>query len=480
MTTKIVRFAPEVLGFDLYPKQAEILDEIYRDGIRTAVLRLGRRAGKGRLAALVAAYEATVNADAHLRAVPPGERVAVAVLASSREQARIVHGYIRSFLRTPELDPLVEADTQDRIDLATGITILTLPAHAAAVRGLGVAVVIADEAAWWLGRDGGPFDPKEVMDAIVPATATFPERRVLVLSTPRLAVGWFHDLCRRAEAGELPDTRAWHYPTWEVNPTISQAFLDAERAKDPVAFAREYGAEFEASISTVFDAESLRAAVSDRGDLPAIPTTSYTIALDPAFTGDRFALLLGHREPSGRVVVDRVRAWKGSKADPVRLDAVVEEVSVIAMAYNGANVLIDQHAAEPIRQALAKRGLRVEERPWSNEAKVDAVAAVRRVLYAGQLDLPRHRELLAELAALEQRPTPSGRPRIAAPGAGHDDYAMALLALIAELAKDAPAPAGASIEPVPSVRRLVNPERRAAWPVRRLIGRPLGLPTRVR
>jgi hypothetical protein len=62
----IVRFAADILDFKLHPKQADILDAIYRDGIRTAVLRLGRRSGKGRMMAVIAAYEATVNASAHL------------------------------------------------------------------------------------------------------------------------------------------------------------------------------------------------------------------------------------------------------------------------------------------------------------------------------------------------------------------------------------------------------------------------------
>jgi hypothetical protein len=36
---------------------------------------------------------------------------------------------------------------------------------------------------------------------------------------------------------------------------------------------------------------------------------------------------------------------------------------------------------------------------------------------------------MAELAQLEQHPLPSGRPRIEAPRSGHDDYAIALMAL---------------------------------------------------
>jgi hypothetical protein len=37
------------------------------------------------------------------------------------------------------------------------------------------------------------------------------------------------------------------------------------------------------------------------------------------------------------------------------------------------------------------------------------------------------------LVSLEQRPLPSGKPRIAAPSGQHEDYASALLALVNEL-----------------------------------------------
>jgi hypothetical protein len=40
---------------------------------------------------------------------------------------------------------------------------------------------------------------------------------------------------------------------------------------------------------------------------------------------------------------------------------------------------------------------------------------------------------VAELVSLEQRPLPSGKPRIAAPPGQHDDYATCLMALVHEL-----------------------------------------------
>ena len=444
----IVRFAADILDFKLHPKQADILDAIYRDGIRTAVLRLGRRSGKGRMMAVIAAYEATVNASAHLAAVPHGEQVAIVVIATSQRQARVCHRYIASFLRRPALAGLIARETDDAIELTSGIVVTTLPCSAASGRGLGIACLILDEAAWFQGIDGSPLDVGEIYRGLVPATAQFSERRVVIASTPRWQGDWFATLCARAATGDDDETRVWHFTTSEMNPAISAKFLEAEKARDPVTYRREYEATFESGISAALDADLVRAAVRNRGDLPPMPDTDFVLCADPAFTGDRFALIVGHRDRDERIVVDLVTAWSGSKSAPVQIDRTLDEIAAIAQVYNSARVLIDQFCAQPIIQGLRARGLNVTEQPWSNASKVDALAACRRALYGSQLDLPNHRELIAELVSLEQHPTASGRPRIAAPGRSHDDFASALMALVAELATDTPPAAGAYLAPL--------------------------------
>jgi hypothetical protein len=430
----IVRFALEVLGFVLFPGQAAILAEIYDDAIRTGVLRLGRRSGKGRLAAVVATFEATVNAEAHLAAVPPGERVAVVIVATNQKQAGIVHGYVRGFLHRPELAPLIARETANEIELTNGIVILTVPCHAASVRGLAIAVLVLDEAAWFTGVDGSPLDVAEVWDALVPATAQFPEARILVLSTPRSDGGWFADLCERAASGVDPGLRAWHATTAEMNPRISVSLLERQRLQDPDAFRREYEAEFDAGVGAVFDANLVRAAVRGGPEiLPPRPETVYVVALDPAFTGDAFAAIVGHAEDE-RVVIDAVRGWHGTRGAPVRIDPTLDQIAELARAYGGAPVVTDQYAAEPIRQGLAARGVSVRAKAWTSETKIDAVAALRGRLAVGTLELPPNSILVNELIGFEQRLLPSARPRFAAAHGGHDDFATALLALVAELA----------------------------------------------
>jgi hypothetical protein len=99
-------------------------------------------------------------------------------------------------------------------------------------------------------------------------------------------------------------------------------------------------------------------------------------------------------------------------------------------------VVIDQFASEPIRQALARRGVRVVARPWTNDTKADAVSEARRLLQTRLLGLLDHPDSIRELILLEQHPLPSGRPRIAAPSGSSDDYTMALLALVLEASRN--------------------------------------------
>jgi hypothetical protein len=220
-----------------------------------------------------------------------------------------------------------------------------------------------------------------------------------------------------------------------MNPSISASHLEAERARDPDAFRREYEAEFGAGADAAFDAAQVRAAVRpDSEILPWRQEYPYVVALDPAFRSDAFALIVGHREGE-RTIVDLVRGWQGTPSKPVMLEPTLDEVARLARAYGGAPAVTDQAESESIRQGLARRGVIARKREWTNQGKIKAVAALRGCLYAGNLELPPHQALVNELISFTQRALPSARTRYAAGRGGHDDYVTALLALVVELAR---------------------------------------------
>ena len=212
-------------------------------------------------------------------------------------------------------------------------------------------------------------------------------------------------------------------------------YLESERARDPAAFGREYEAEFGAGVDAAFDAAQVRAAVRrDPEILPWRQEHAYVVALDPAFRSDAFVVIVGHREGE-RIVVDLVRGWQGTPSKPVMLEPTLDEVARLARAYGGAPAVTDQAESESIRQGLERRGVIARKREWTNQGKIDAVAALRGCLYTGNLELPPHQALVNELISFAQRALPSARTRYAGGRGGHDDYVTALLALVVELAR---------------------------------------------
>jgi hypothetical protein len=445
-------FFRDVLRFPLWPGQETLIREWEAGRPRLGIWRLGRRSGKSRMAAGLAVWSATANSQRHLDSAPRGEQLSIVCVSRSQRLARVTHRMIRGFLQSPALAHLVVAESADSITLSNGLELVTVPCHAAATRGMAVPVALLDEAPYWQGADGSMLDAAEVFEGIEPSTAQFEQGFILAMGTPRLASGWFFDQSERARSGRFPGIREWHRETSSMNPQISRAWLASKEAEDPLAFSREYRAVFEASISSALDAALVRAAVRDGPEsLPPLPGRNYLIALDPAFSsgGETFACVVGHREPEpdNRVIVDLVKGWKGAKGDPVRVDAVLDEIAALSLAFHGAPVTTDQFAAVPLTQSMAMRGLTAQSSAWTSESKVAALAAVRRCLYAGRLEIPNNSRLISEMVNLESRAGPSGRPKIAAPGGQHDDFCSALMALVAELATDTPPPAGVTIEP---------------------------------
>jgi len=165
----IVAFSRDVLNFPLFPRQAEIVSEIYSAGSGRPCCDAAGEAEKVASQHSWAPTEATAGADVHLRAVPPGERVAVLIVATSQRQSRVIHKYVSGFLHSPALEGLIESETADEIRLRSGVVVMTMPAHAASVRGIGAAVVILDEAAWFFGLDGSTLDVAELWRAWSPA-----------------------------------------------------------------------------------------------------------------------------------------------------------------------------------------------------------------------------------------------------------------------------------------------------------------------
>ncbi len=431
----LVEFARHSLGLELYPGQVTLLDEWAASFRRKAVLALGRRSGKGLMAAVAAIHNAVV--PDYLAFLRPGETRFILVVATRQEQAAEFIRVVRELLDAapdPALLALVDeqASTATEVAFKTGVVIRAMPCSSRAVRGLAASLVILDEFGHFLTETDGYQAGRAVWRALTPSVAQFgPLGYVMVLSTPLWPSGPFFDLVRAGETGMDPELFVARRPTWEMNPTITRESLEAEFLADPEGAAREYAAEFGEGAGALLDAIRVyEAAVAGRRSLPPVEGLKYVAAADPAFAagGDRFALAIAHRVGKGAeatYVLDRLEAWRG-KHSPLNSDHVLDEIASLAKEYRVSRVVSDQYAVVPLADGLRRRGVHLKPQPLTSELKSDIFGDLKRSLNLGRLELLDDKQLLAELVNLEVRPTPSGKPRIAAARGGHDDLAMAV------------------------------------------------------
>src|SRR4051812_47260494 len=109
----------ELFGFDLWPRQRELLAAAEK-GPRLQIWALGRRSGKTTLAGLVCLHSCLFRPDLDTM-VRPGERRYAVVVATNRDQARLLVRQARAIVeRSPVLGELVEQATEDEIAFTNG------------------------------------------------------------------------------------------------------------------------------------------------------------------------------------------------------------------------------------------------------------------------------------------------------------------------------------------------------------------------
>ena len=149
----------------------------------------GRRGGKSIIAAFLAVYHACFKDYSSV--LSRGERGVVMILASDRQQARVVFGYVKAFMHEiPTLAKLIERETAEAIHL-TSISIEVHTSSFRAVRGYTIVCAILDEVAFWRSDESANPD-QEIVAALKPAMATVPGALLLGISSPyaRMGVLW--------------------------------------------------------------------------------------------------------------------------------------------------------------------------------------------------------------------------------------------------------------------------------------------------
>lgn len=415
----------------------------------------GRRSGKTRkLLSRIAIYEAVLGN--HERHLTRGERgVSLIVAQSFRAGKNLAFKAIEADLTgSPLLRSMVAEIRADEIDLTNGITIAVYPPSFRAFRGLTLVSLMADEIAFWNVEGVNP--DREILAAGRPAMATIPGAKLIMASTPYAKRGALYEAVKAGWGQADSEVLVWKAPTALMNPTISAAYLERERKRDPDTFRREFEAEPADSISTLFESDSIEACVvPGRRELPPHPGFTYVAALDAAFRGDTFTLGICHKEQD-RVIFDLLLGWEGSKRQPVNLEAVSAEIGRLCAEYRITEVVGDQYCAQPVKEALARHGLRFQERAFTARFKAEIYQSLKHQINQGCIELLDYPKSLRELSNIELRLTSGGNAQIGAPEIGgyHDDYAT-VIALAASALCQGRAPGDTGI----SLGEQTHPER---------------------
>ena len=429
----------KLFGFPLWPRQRELLQAVEDGPERMFVWALGRRSGKTTLAALVGLWDCLLRPGMQAM-VRPGERRHVVCVATSLRQARLfVHAAVTIVEASPLLKDMVESVTEDTILFHNATALSAFPCSARAVRGWPISTLLLDEAAHFISETDGPAVADNVFSALMPATAQFgSQARIIVASTPYGSSGFFAELHAQASSGELVDARSATATTAEMNPTITQKFLDLEQARDPESYRSEYLALFVGGGANYLDPQRIEDAIADRDELLPGQATRWVAGLDPAFSRDPFGLAIVGQHPHDwrNLVLGFARSWipdrsstDGRDFEHRRLqeDRILAEVAAECLRYKVAKVVTDQYASEQVVGRLRQSGLHVEVIQMSASSKTAVYGELRSRINLGTLELYRHETMVAELKRLRTKYTGGSanviNPRV---GSSHGDIAQAL------------------------------------------------------
>ena len=396
-------------------------------------LILGRRWAKTSLSSFILGYEAICGGHwEHLgrskHQVPIFLQVAQD-LATARANLRqhILSVLESSPIGRKEIGDVKTNVTAEEIRLAKGRIIVAAPSIKA--RGQSVAVAALDECGFWPSDAEAAAQDVEIERAIIPAMAQFPFRKRLKTSTPLTKQGilWMaRDLGTYGHRVGSPESRrkvmVLQGPTATAeNPTVTRAFLQTERDKDPEAFNREFLAQFADSITGFLSRTLLDAAVP-RGlrQRPAKPDTLYVATMDPAFRRDTFALSIGHIE-DGKFILDLLEGWRGTRDVPISPAVVMTYIAGRLKEYGIRSIVSDQYHMESLQELAEQQDFALEPFPLTNQVKKQMWGEFALMLAQGKLALLDHPDFIDECAKLEKTLTASGATQISGT---RDDYAM--------------------------------------------------------
>jgi hypothetical protein len=379
----------------------------------------GRRGGKSQYAAARGAYEAVYrDYSPYLK---PGERGVVMLVAGTRDQAKVLFGFLEAMFDQTALASLVVNRTRDSLELSNGITIKVQTCSFRGIRGRTCVCVVFDEAALWVNDQDSRNADRDVLAAVRPSMATIPNARLIVISSPWAKRGIVWDAFHKWYGRTVPGVLVIRASTEMMNSVIDRRFLDEEREKDPVAYRAEYDAFFRDDLESFISVEMMEAVVQKgRGNLPPQRGRTLYAFLDTAGGGGgssvALAIAMRHR---GKVVLVALFEW----APPFDSVKVAREIAERLRQYGIDGATGDHFSGDTWPSLLKSHGIRYR---FSKRNKSQLLHDFLPLLTGELVELPDHQRMVNQALALERSTSRQDQDSISAPPNGHDDLINAV------------------------------------------------------
>jgi hypothetical protein len=399
--------------------------------VREAWVVVGRRGGKSRIAATVAAYLACFIDWRPYLAAGQSERCHVAVLAADRRQCRVVLRYLRSLITQHGLlRGLVERETAEAIHLTTGVSIEVMTASFRTTRGYSICAAVLDEIAFWNADEDAANAADEIVNAIRPALTTIPGSMLLGISSPHARRGPLWNQYRRYFGQPSDRILVWQAATTVTHPTVDREAIALALEEDPARASAEYLAVFRTDVEAFITREVIDACtVPGRHELPPIRGNQYVAFTDPSGgSGDSFTLCIAHRDQARGVVIDALREVR----PPFSPEDTTWALAQVVKSYGIAKVTGDRYAGEWPREQFRRAGVQYDP---SERNKSEIYQEALPAFNAHRVELLHHPRLHAQLLGLERRTARGGKDSIDHAPNAHDDLANAACGVICLLAE---------------------------------------------
>lgn len=384
----------------------------------------GARSGKdSRIIAPVLLFESCFGR--HEKELAKGEVATVPCVAQGTKGASIAFSYIRDYILASPLlkSMLLDEPTRDEIRLTNKTTISIFPSTVKSLRGWSIPCGAMDELAFWR-LEGSAESDTEIQMSIRRGMAGFSRPKLIKATTPYMKAGVvFQDFQRFGHDDE--DILIWHAPSSLMNPTLNTARF---QRLDPSRYAREFEAAFVDDLQSYISAAWIEACtIRNRFALPPLGNVLYFAAIDASGGGsDAFTLAICHCEfvdGQLRVIQDVMRGWGKSRTEKLNLESTVAEIARMLGEFSIQAILSDRYAAGWVVESFARHGIVVEH---AEVDKSEAYLELEPLIATGRIELLDQPKQLRELATLERRARPGGKPLIDHPRGGHDDHINAL------------------------------------------------------